>query len=87
MKCLSQDFNLEILLRTSSTYQALRSCSGSLAKMLLKSLFGIKYHSQYIKRHQTSLAQFHQLMGMTRCIVRDLETIIVDVLLAFNFIP
>ena len=37
---------------------------------------------------QTPSAQYRQwLMGVTGCIVRDLETLIVLVLLAFNYIP
>ena len=64
----------------------LRSCSGNRAKMLLKSLLGIKCHSQYNKvirllQHSSANA------GDWGCIVRYLATIIVLVLvlLTFNF--
>ena len=63
--------------------KSLRSCSGNREKMLLKGQLRIKCHSQYIKI--VRLLQ-HNGSGWG-CILRDLETIIVLVLLAFNFIP
>ena len=59
--------------------KSLRSCSGNQAKMLLKGHLGIKCHSQTVQPIVNG--------GDCGCIVRDLETIIVLVLLAFNFIP
>ena len=65
----------------------LRSCSGNGAKMLLKSQFGIKCHSN-ITRSSDSFSTVTPIVnaGDWGCIVRDLETIIVLVLLAFYFI-
>ena len=56
--------------------------------MLLKGHLGIKCHSQNNK--VTRLLQYSSAIvngGDWGCIVRDLETIIVLVLLAFSFIP
>ena len=66
----------------------LRSFSGNRVKMLLKSHLRIKCHSQYNKvigllQHCSPIVN----AGDGGCIVHDLETIIVLVLLAFNFIP
>ena len=66
--------------------KSLRSCSGNRAKMLLKGHIGIKCHSQYNK--VIRLLQYSSANGGAwGCIMRDLETIIALVLLAFNFIP
>ena len=65
----------------------LRSCSGSRPKMLLKSHLGFKCHSQYTKVIRLlSTVLIIVNSGDWGCIVRDLETIIVLVLLAFNFV-
>ena len=69
-----------MLARTSSNTTPLRSCIENQAKMLLKGHFGIKCHSQYIRCIIVNGVYWG-------CIVRDLETIIVLVLLTFNFIP
>ena len=63
----------------------LRSCSGNRGKMLLKSHLGIKCHLQYNK--VIRLLQPIVNRGDWGCIVCGLETIIVLVLLALNFIP
>ena len=62
----------------------LRSCSRNQAKMLFKGQFGMKCHSQYNKVIRLLQYNWGCAWG---CIVRDLETIIVLVLLAINFIP
>ena len=67
--------------------KSLRSCSEDRAKMLLKGQLRIKCHSQYIQIIR--LLQHRSIVngcdwGFS---VHDLETIIVLVLLAFNFIP
>ena len=68
--------------------KSLRSFSGNWAKMLFKSHPGIKCHSQYIKVIRLlSIVPPIVNGGDWGCIVRDLETIIVLVLLALNFIP
>ena len=69
--------------------KSLRNCSGNRAKMLLKGHLGIKCHSEYNKVVKTDSVQFHQIVNGEDwgCIVRDLETIVVLVLLTFNFIP
>ena len=56
--------------------------------MLLKSHLGIKCHSQYNKVIRL-LSTVPPIVngGDWGCIVRDLETIIVLVLIAYNFIP
>ena len=56
--------------------------------MLLTSHLGIKVHSQ-CRSPKAPSGQFHKwlMWGFWGCIVRDLETIIGLVLLAFNFIP
>ena len=64
------------------------SCSVNWAKMLLKGHLWIKCHSQNNK----VISPFTTVPPIANggdwgCIVRDLETIIVLVLLAFNFIP
>ena len=65
--------------------KSLRSCSGDRAKMLLKGQLRIKCHSQYIQIIR--LLQHSSVNGGDwGCIVCDLETIIVLVLLAFYFI-
>ena len=65
----------------------LRSCSGNWAKMVLKSHLGIKCHSQYIKvNYSFSTDPPIVNEGDWECILRDLETIVVLVLLAFNLI-
>ena len=65
--------------------KSLRSCSGDRTKLLLKGQLRIKCHSQYIQivrllQHSTVKVNG----GDWGCIVRDLDTIIVLVLLAFN---
>ena len=66
--------------------KSLRSCSRNWAKTLLKGHLGIKCHSQY--NEVIRLLQYSSTNGVNwGCIVRDLETIIVLVLLTFNFIP
>ena len=63
------------------------SCSGNQAKLHLKCHLGIKCHSQNNK--VIRLLQYGPPIvngGDWGCIVRDLETIIVLVLIVFNFI-
>ena len=74
--------------RTSSRYQVFDKLSGNLAKMLLNGHLGIKCHSQYNKVTD-SFSTIPPIVtgGDWGCIVQDLETIIVLVLLSFNFIP
>ena len=69
--------------------KSLRSCSGNRAKMLLKGHLGIKYHSQYITRSFDSFSTVQPIVngGDWGCSAPDIETIVVLVLLAFNFIP
>ena len=68
--------------------KSLRSGSGNRAKMLLKGQLRIKFRSQYIKIDRLfSIVPSMVNGGGWECIVRDMETIIVLVLLAFNFIP
>ena len=62
----------------------LRRSSGNRARMLLKSHLGIKCHSQYNKIFR--ILQHSPANSDWGCMVRDLETIIVLVLPAFNFI-
>ena len=68
--------------------KSLRSCSGDRAKMLLKGQLRIKCHSN-ISRSSDSFSTVPSMVngGEWGCIVHDLETIIVLVLLTFNFIP
>ena len=68
----------------------LRSCSGTRARMILKSHLLIKCHSQYYLQLTRSTDSFSTVppivnAGDWGCIVHDLETIIV--LHALNFIP
>ena len=76
--------------RTSSRYQvfSLRIYSGNRAKMPLKSHLGTDVTSN-ITRSSDSFSTVPPIVngGDCGCIVRDLETIIVLVLLSFNFIP
>ena len=67
----------------------IRSCSGNQEQMLLKSHCGIKRDSQYISSLSDKISTVPPIinMGDWVCIVRDLKTILVLVLLAFNFIP
>ena len=72
----------------SQDTKALGSCAGNRAKMLLKGHLGLKCHSQHnkvIRLLQYSSA--NSQWGWLGCNVRDVETIVVLVLLAFNFIP
>ena len=66
----------------------LRSCSGNRVKMLLKGHLWIKCHSQNNKVIRL-LSIVPPIVNKSNwgCIVQDLETIIVLVLLAFSFIP
>ena len=68
--------------------QDTKSCSGNRAKMLHKSHHIIKCHCQY-KMVIDSFSTVPPIVnaGDWGCILRDLETIIVLVLLSFNFIP
>ena len=65
----------------------LRCCSGNRAKMLLESPLGSNVTPK-ITRSSDSFSTVPPIVneGYWGCIVRDLETIIVLVLLAFNFI-
>ena len=66
----------------------LGNCSGNQTKIHLKSHLGIKCHFQNIKviRPLRTVPQIFN-GGDWGCNVRDLETIILLVLLAFNFFP
>ena len=68
--------------------KSLRSCSGNRAMMLLKGHLGIKFTAN-ISWSSDSFSTVQPLVngGDWGCIARDLETIIVLVLLAFNFVP
>ena len=68
--------------------KSLRSCTGNQAKMLRKSHLGSNVTPK-ISRSSYSFSTVLPIVngGVWGCIVRDLETIIVLVLLTFNFIP
>ena len=70
--------------------KSLRNCSGNRPKMLLKGRLGIKCHSQYgnISMSSDSFSTVPPIVNGSDwgCIARDLETIIILILLAFNFI-
>ena len=69
--------------------KSVRSCSGNRAKVFLKGHLGNKYVTPNITRSSDSLCTVTSIVngGDWRCIVRDLQTIIVLVLLAFSFVP
>ena len=80
---------MKYLTRLPQGTKRLRSCSGNLVKMLLKSHLGIiKCHSQYNKvirflQHNSATVN----AGDLGCTAHDLETVIILVLHSFNFIP
>ena len=66
----------------------LRNYSGNQAKMLLKCHLGRKFHSKYNKVIRLlQCSSSHSYGGDWECIVCGQETIIILVLLAFNYIP
>ena len=69
--------------------KSLRNHSGDRPKMLLKGQLRIKYVIPNISRSSDSFSTVPSMVngGDWGCIVRDLETIIVLVFLASNFIP